>query len=177
MLEYVILGTSHEIQDSTQFEQPVMGALQRHAIALVAEEYPFDIESKVRSCARLLNISYLQIDLFPKEWAAYGIDHEMKMRADAACLQGQDCRLSHADAVREDFWLKRIEKTTEGGRVLVICGYLHSRFLAEKIRERGGRVVAESTFPADLSERKPTKIFSPEELKEYLQENDERAGY
>ncbi len=39
MIEYVILGTSHQIQDSCKFEKPVMDAIGKHSITLVAEEY------------------------------------------------------------------------------------------------------------------------------------------
>ncbi len=174
VIEYVILGTSHCVQDSSEFERPVMDAIQKHAIRLVAEEYTCDSPSMVSVTTKRLHIPYLQVDLFPEEWAAHGIDSEMRIREQL--FAGQDVRLSHADAVREDFWLEKIEKSIELGRVLIICGYLHLDFLAGKIRERGGKVLDRSTFPVVLLGRKPTKIFSPSELKQYLRDQGENAG-
>jgi hypothetical protein len=176
MIQYAILGTSHSAQDSPQFENSVIEAIQKHQIMLVAEEYPCDNASRVCVTAKRSHIPYLQVDLYPDEWPAHGIDCEMKMRSQAVCLQEQDVRLSHADTVRENFWLKEIENCLEQGRVLIICGYLHLDFLADNIRERGSKVLDKNAFPADLLGRKPTKIFSPIELKEHLRVHGESAG-
>jgi hypothetical protein len=54
------------------------------------------------------------------------------------------------------------------GPVLVICGYLHLDFLAEKARERSGRVVQKSTLPPGLPGVKQIRNFSPAELEEYI---------
>ncbi len=110
----------------------------------------------------MLHVPYLQIDLLPHEWREYGIDREMKARGDAGCLQGLDVRLSNADAIREDFWLKRIEERFEGGRMLVVCGYLHLDYLAAKVHERGGKMLDKRTFPPELVGRKPDKVFCPD---------------
>ena len=171
MIEYVILGTSHGIQDSPKFEKPVMDAIQKHTIRLVAEEHPVDTASMVCITTKRLHIPYLQVDLFPQEWAVHGIDREMKIRE--RFLGGQDVRLSHADPVRENFWLEKIEASIDRGPVLIICGYLHLDFLAENILERGHKVVEISAFPAELLDRKPTKILSPAELDEYLRGHGE----
>jgi hypothetical protein len=170
MPEYFILGVPHDIQDSHPFEREVRNEIQNRQITLVAEEFPFDeaIISTARSAARSLQIPYLQIDLVPNEWSQYGIDCEMRARSDAACFQGQDVRLTHADGIRENLWISRIEESPAGGRVLVICGYLHVKFLADNIHRRNGTVLAEKTFPACLLERQPEKTFSPNELREHL---------
>jgi hypothetical protein len=83
-------------------------------------------------------------------------------------LQGQDVRFSHADTVREEFWLARIEASVEGGRVLIICGYLHSDFLVQRIRDRSGMVLEVSAFPENLRGRKPDLVLGQAELEEYL---------
>jgi hypothetical protein len=70
MIEYVILGTSHCIQDSSEFEKPVIEAIYKHAIRLVAEEFPLDSLSRVCVMSKHLHTPYLQIDLFPQEWRA-----------------------------------------------------------------------------------------------------------
>jgi len=174
MIEYEILETSHEIQDSSDFEKPVMDGIGKHSIRLVAEEYPFLIASMVCVTTKRLHIPYLQVDLLPQEWPAYKIDREMEMRKQF--LQGQDCRLSHADAIREGVWLEKIEASMDGGPVLVICGYLHVDFVYQKVGERGGRVLKKSTFPPDLLDRRPTIVLSPAELEEYLKNQREAGG-
>jgi hypothetical protein len=91
----------------------------------------------------------------------------MNLRNDEPSLAGQDCRLSHADAVREDFWLETIETSMDRGRVLIVCGYLHVDFLTRRVGEHGSIVVEKSTFPPDLRDRRPTMVLSPAELEEY----------
>jgi hypothetical protein len=63
MIEYVILGTSHLTQDTPEFEKPVMDAIGKHSIRLVAEEFPFLIASNVCVTTKRLHIPYLQVDL------------------------------------------------------------------------------------------------------------------
>lgn len=171
MIEYLIVGTSHEIQDTDCLGRQTSEDIVRHDIKLVAEEFPFDIVSSVHAAATMLHVPYLQIDLLPHEWARYGIDREMKARLDAGCLQGLDVRLSNADAIREDHWLRRIEENVEGGPVLIVCGYLHSDYLVAKVQERGGRMLGNRTFPPELAGRTPERIFTPMELQQYLQNN------
>ncbi len=169
MIEYAILGTSHEIQDSPEVARQAEKDIQTMGITLVAEEYPMSTASSVCTVAARLEIPYLQIDPPPEEWSIYGIDYEMNARLNAACLQGQDIRLSHADRIREDLWLQKIENKIKSGRVLIVCGYLHLNFLAENIETRGCIVVAKGTFPTCLLDRKPDKILDLPELKGYLQ--------
>lgn len=168
MIHYAILGTSHDLQDCPQFERPLVEAVQEHRITLIAEEYPFDIPSAVSVVAGRLQIPYLQVDLFPGEWAAHGIDWEMKTRMDAPCLVTADVRLSHADSVRENTWLDKIEKKLKDGRVLIVCGYLHVYFLADNIQNRGAILLGQNAYPVDLLHRTPEKTFSPTELRDYL---------
>jgi hypothetical protein len=94
----------------------------------------------------------------------------MKARSDAACLQNVDVRLSRADSIRENFWLDKIESVPRDGHVLIICGYLHVDFLASSVSTRGGRVVKKCTYPTNLLGVMPTITFSPDKLREYLQE-------
>ena len=171
MIEYVILGTSHDLQGLSKFEKPALDAIRKHSIRLVAEEYTCDNTSMVCAATKRLHIPYLQVDLFPWEWAEYKIDREMEARKQF--LQDQDCRLSHADAVREGFWLEKIEASVDRGRVLIICGYLHLEFLTQRVGERGGRVVEKSMFPTDLCGRSPTMVLSPAGLEGYLKKQRE----
>ena len=171
MIEYVIFGTSHVIQESLQFANQVEKCIRECEITLVAEEFPFEIVSKVHAVATSLNIPYLQIDLFPYDWRTYHIDYEMAMRLDAGCLAGLDVRLSHADEVREELWLQKIEKNIERRRVLIVCGYLHLHYLAIKINNRGDKILDQKTYPSDLLNRTPDKIFTLMELREYLENN------
>jgi len=167
--EYLILGTSHTSQDSLQLESSAVALIDKYKISLVAEEYPCDDKSRVCAMAARRHIPYLQVDLFPDEWSAHGIDWEMRTRSNAPCLQGIDVRLSHADSVREHFWLDKVESAL--GRALIICGYLHLDFLAGSIRAGGGIVVDKCAFPSSLLGTTPTLTLSPDELTKYLREH------
>jgi hypothetical protein len=172
MIGYVILGTSHpDPKDSPKFGEPVTNAIRSHLIRLVAEEHPLDTLSMAGVTTKHLHIPYLQIDPFPEDWTALGIDREMRARQELP--NGEDIRLSNADSVRENFWLEKIEASLDCGRVLVVCGYLHVNFLAQTVEERAGTLLEKSTFPAQLLDRKPTMILSPVELEEYLRKQDE----
>ncbi|MEJ2009254.1 MAG: hypothetical protein P8Z30_14050, partial [Acidobacteriota bacterium] len=107
MIEYVIHGTSHEIQSTSKLGKPVADAVRAWSPRMLAEEHTGDNPSTACVSTKRLHIPYLQIDLFPQEWPEHGIDHEVRMRDQF--LRGQDVRLSHADDVRETFWLDRIE--------------------------------------------------------------------
>lgn len=170
-MEYIILGTSHIVQESGKFESCAAAILNRYEIRLVAEEYLCDTESRICSMAKRRHIPYLQVDLWPNEWAEYGIDREMKTRSDAPCMQNVDIRLSHADSIRENFWLDKIEICLKAGSVLVICGYLHLDFVAGNIQARGSLVAEKCTYPANLLGRMPQRTLSPDELQKYLQEH------
>ena len=174
-MEYIVLGTSHTVQESGQFESWTATIIDKHKVKLIAEEYPCDSQSRVGAMAKRRHIPYLQVDLFSSEWAAHGIDWEMKMR-DAPCLQNVDVRFSHADSIRENFWLDKVENSRIDGAVLIICGYLHLDFLAKNIHVRGGIVAERCTYPEDLLGMKPTRTFSPDELRVYLREQGGVAG-
>lgn len=165
MIEYVILGTSHpDKQDSPKFGKPVAEAIQKHCIRLVAEEHPLDTISVAWGATKHLHVPYLQVDPFPEELAKLGIQEEITLRNQ--CFQGQDVRIRQADDVREVFWLEMIEASLDHGRVLVICGYLHVDFLAEKVKKRGGRVVETNFFPPEYLGRKPERILDQAELED-----------
>jgi hypothetical protein len=139
---------------------------------LVAEEYPFPgIRSTAQRIASDSSKAYIQIDPLPAEWCALGIYEEMQTRANPQCPQRKDVRLSHADSVREKFCFEQIERNIDHGRVLVVCGYLHQAFFADRVRERG-KVLEQLAYPEDLLDRKPERIFTPDELKEYLTEKE-----
>jgi hypothetical protein len=175
-MKYVILGTSHTVQDSQELESSALAIIDKQETRLIAEEYPCDSQSRVCAMAKRQHIPYLQIDLFGNEWAGHGIDWEMRVRVDAPCLQNVDVRLSHADSIRENFWLDKIEGSLKDGLVLLICGYLHLDFLESEIRARGGAVAEKCTYPTNLSGRVPAKTLSPDELGKYLRDQGEALG-
>lgn len=165
-LEYVILATSHEVQDTPKIKECLWNALKKHSIRLIAEEFPCDTISVACNIAKRLHIPYLQIDLFPDERRSKGIDDELTAREKH--LTGRDIRLSHADAIREDFWLEKIEDSLNRGPVLIICGYLRADFLEQRVRERGNSVNEKIAFPSELVGRNPSAVLSPTELERYL---------
>jgi hypothetical protein len=168
MIEYVILGTSHDHQDKSRFDPCVRGVITRHATRLIAEEYPSDTHSMAFVIAVRLHIPYLQIDMYEDEWRGAGIYDEMS--------KVQSCdeyRLFHADGVREEFWLDKIEASEDRGPVLIICGHLHVAFLADKAEGRGGRVVEKIFFPTNLSDGRRVRVLNPAEQDEYVKKRRE----
>ena len=137
MIECVIIGTSHEVQDTPRTGQCMQSTIERYAIRLIAEEYPFDTQSTAFGVAVRRHIPYLQIDMFGDEQRTAGIYEELRKRDNLPKTYDVQYRLSHADGVREDFWLDKIKASLEQGHVLIICGYLHVNFLAEKAESRG----------------------------------------
>lgn len=174
MIEYVILGTSHFFQDEPDIERPVRRACEGYGIKMVAEEFPFEAESVVCRVAREMQIPYLQIDLNPGEQIGHGIYDELRKRNE--CLAREDCRLSHADEIREECWLDRIEANVNSGRVLVVCGYLHVSYFSEKVARHGGRVEGRIFSPPSL-DLKPSMILSPAELDDYCRKHGPPAGW
>jgi hypothetical protein len=83
-------------------------------------------------------------------------------------LQGLDVRLSQSDEIRENYWLDKIETAVDSGRVLVVCGCLHLKFLVQKVGERGGTVLETATFPPELVRRKPELVLDPAGLEDFL---------
>jgi hypothetical protein len=79
-------------------------------------------------------------------------------------------RFSHAEAVREGFWLKKSKAFADCWRTLFTCGLSTRRFCGPQIGLRRGAVVDSSTFPADLATRKPAMVFSQDNLEDYLSE-------
>jgi hypothetical protein len=99
MIEYVILGTSHEIQNTPRIDRCVMDAVSLHGPRLIAEEFTLQILSRVADIAKRRYLPYLQIDMFSEEQRTAGIYEELRRRQRNAL--GSDLRLSHADGVRE----------------------------------------------------------------------------
>ena len=172
MIEYVILGTSHWVQESSDLERIVLASAANHGIVLIAEENTYNIDStSALRAANRQRITYLQVDPPPAEWAGLGIEWEMDLRNQY--FQGKDIRLSNADDLRENLWLKKIEASVGHGCVLIICGYLHVDFLAEKVKKRGGRVVEKNIFPPEYLGRKPERILDEAELRELIRKGRE----
>lgn len=167
---YVVLGTSDRIQYRSKAASPdecrLSDGLQSriHAIVdqydstLIAEEAPYCDFTIARQLADKLMIPYLQIDPFPHE-LEHGIRAEMDLRTilNSKQEEGADYRCPHADEMRENIWLNKIEKHPSVSRVLVVCGYTHTTFLAKKARDRGYSA-EEVFFPEYLRERKIVQL-------------------
>lgn len=151
--------------------QCLQSIIEKYAIRLIAEEHTLDTHSMAFIIALHRHIPYLQIDIFEDEQRQIGVLDELRKRPNDLKRQGEGVqlvchRLSHADGVREDFWLNTIGASIERGRVLIICGYLHVNFLAEKAESHGCRVVEKIFFPKELPDGVEIKVLSLAELDE-----------
>jgi hypothetical protein len=95
--------------------------------------------------------------MLTSEYKEYGIQEEMEVLARFNSKGDADYRCPHADGIRENSWLDRIEKDPSASRVLLVCGYAHTTFLAKKVRDRGRRA-EEVFFPEYLRERKIVEL-------------------
>jgi len=163
---YVILGTSHAIQwrpkDACPYEVNLIDGLEsairclvtKYRVMLIAEEAPHDVLTVAREIANGERICYLQIDMLPHEVRAFGILQEVERGEPPTAGEppNTEYRFCHADDVRENFWLDRIE-STKTSPALIVCGYAHRSFLAKKATDRGCIVAEEAVFPLDLAGR------------------------
>jgi hypothetical protein len=100
------------------------------------------------------DISYLEINMLTQEAEAAGILDEVGRRYDQELEKNpnSEVRLCHADDIRENFWLDKIERT-KVTPVLVVCGWAHTGFLGRKVRARY-HMAEEIYFPTCLREGK-----------------------
>jgi hypothetical protein len=166
---YVILGTCHPLQwrggaPSQSVLKKIDGLtslirnlVRRYKIVLIAEESPGPNCPCLiaRQIAKDEGISYLEIDMTPQDAQAAGIRDEMDHRYSPTAAEDPcaEVRLSHADEIRENFWLDRIERTG-ASPVLVICGWAHTSFLASKVAARNNVVAEQTYFPPRLRDAK-----------------------
>jgi hypothetical protein len=166
---YVILGTSHQIQWRPRYETPesklidglesaIRGLIAKHNIRLVAEEglpgFPLTLPCQIAKDQRMC---YLQIEMTSREEEASGILEQMEMLRALNSKGDADYRCPRADDIRENYWLDKIGHDPSASRVLVVCGYAHTRFLAKKVRDRGC-AAEEVFFPEGLKERKVVEL-------------------
>lgn len=164
---FVILGTSHSIQwkpkDASPGELQLMNGLESairelvaaRGIALIAEEGPGNFSLTVaRQVALESRVNHLQVDLNSDdpEWAWIRREMETRDHADAYLQQygADELRFPHADDIRENVWLDRIQKTALEP-VLVVCGWAHARALSKKVKERCGEAPAVVFFPDEAA--------------------------
>jgi len=93
--------------------------------------------------------------MLPEEAEAAGTLEEMGRRYDPSSGKNPnvEVRLCHADDIRENFWLAKIERA-KVTPVLVVCGWAHTGFLARKVRARHCVVVEAIYFPPCLRKGK-----------------------
>jgi hypothetical protein len=166
------LGTSHQIQcrwgDASTKEAKlseelrfiVRELLARYSITLIAEEAPHDVPTVARLVSNETQLPYLQVDMPSGEYERYGIRSEMDMVATLNSRGDADYRCPHADDIRENSWLEKLEQSPSARRVLLVCGYAHTKFVAQKVRDRDC-VAEELFFPAELRERKIVVAVNP----------------
>jgi hypothetical protein len=166
---YVILGTSHDIQwaggvpspsvrkDIDGLKSTIRGLIAKYKIKLIAEETlgPNSPPTVAREIADDEKICYREIDMSRDELEAAGIRGETDRRYQSSLSTGRntEIRLRHADDIRENFWLDKIEGT-RATPVLVVCGWAHTGFLAMKVSARHCVVAGDIYFPPCLREGK-----------------------
>ena len=131
-------------------------------IELIAEEYSADF-NELNTLAKQVTIEsgipYTTVDMTTAERQAAGIYERLCIRPavnfnpNTGELRERHLYLRHADGVREEFWLDKIEARGTDGRVLIVCGHLHLDPLTKRAEIRGHRV-KKRVYPIDL----PTRV-------------------
>jgi hypothetical protein len=168
-MQYIILGTAHELQPRHPgLKAIVLNLAKANAVKLIAEEVREGCreDSVAAKVAKLLGLPRrVLIDMTKAERTEAGIndalDNRPRFVRDEKGKEVLDnngdfiarrCYLRHADGIREEHWLNRVEEIRPQGNVLIICGYMHRNFLAEKIKKRCDEVLRIAIFPPHLSE-------------------------
>jgi len=156
----VILGTDHRLQKQDRaLRAKIEHLVQSNDVGLIAEECLAGTETVASECALALGLPpRLAIDMTTEQRVAAGIYERLCIRPaihfdiDQNTLHERHLYLRHADGIREEFWLDRVQEAATDGTVLLICGYVHIDFLAQKAIRRD-HTVATVVFPEDLPER------------------------
>lgn len=129
--------------------------IAKYGVKIIGEEKTVDVPTVAFQIAGELGKRYIQIDMLPHEAAVAGIRADMERRPvpSSADPEVDEYRLSLVDGIRETFWLDRTE-AAQDSPVLIVCGWAHTRFLAEKVRSRSWRVAEEMFFPTSLSKKR-----------------------
>lgn len=165
-MDFIVIGTGHNLQKTTAGTGGLGSLLQtvwdEHSVVMIAEEVDTRDEN-ICTFGRLLagESGWLSIDMTLPQQEAAGI----KKILDEVPFYDSDGKLTNiylksAQAVRELFWLDRIEQKCKErclteGVVVVTCGANHVRFLTEKMSARGHRVLKRLFHPANILDQWP----------------------
>jgi hypothetical protein len=165
MLSYHILGTEHSRQRrDPRLKTKLQGIIGGNRIKLVAEEIDVNLaDAQQKSVARDLakahtpEIPWVPMGMTFKQEEDAGIrnalDHAFKLQRKEI-----NAYAKRANDFRENCWLNHIEQECEkqgisDGTVLIICGYNHRDFLAEKVRRLGIKEIDLDEYPDGLGKR------------------------
>ena len=143
-MKLIIVGTDHTSQDfCTSFGDLIAQIAESERVTLIAEEYPFASISAARRMAQSKGIAWVQIDMNTEERVKAGIYEKLCNRMQIRAYDERGMPLlalryaPNEDGVREEFWLDRIAEHQIEATILVICGAVHARPLANKAEQRG----------------------------------------
>jgi hypothetical protein len=143
----------------TEFGALLKHRIEERGVQFIGEEAKFGI----RTIAQLLGPRRENIDMPVEERGARGIAEDQRRRTHEPRYLGEDARTqliedcyqkevgdgwvlrTHrvpSDEIREQYMFDRVmQEAKDAERVLIICGILHSRQLAERFRQKPGNVV------------------------------------
>jgi hypothetical protein len=163
-MEYIIIGTDHDRQRSDFSDTGLRDKLQEYSrtqnVVLIAEEV--DANKDVQTFGRDLVgcTKWLSIDMTTEERKSAGIYRELSTSPPGCDDNGQfylaNWYHKRADAIRENFWLDRIERWCKQngvrrGVIIITCGHNHRPYLADKIKQRdpASNVLIDEYMPYD----------------------------
>lgn len=159
LVRCTVLGTDHNLQRSDAGLRHKITSIisSNRAISLIAEECSDPNQITVaREIVQESNglISWCCVDMTDEDRKKAGIYERLcirpKLKFHPETGLDEDPRIyfRHADGVREEFWLDRIADAQPRDEVLIVCGWMHLEFLADKATKRGWSVSKGFYIPA-----------------------------
>jgi hypothetical protein len=151
----VVLGVNHRLQGipnrEGNVEDPAYSALLKRLIAQFSLDYLFEEATELGPstaqvlAAKYAKLTYLDIDPHPRNRAKFGLQKDTGHPSDIFWqpwdshlpVCGEVCEeYLDAQIPREHHWVSAINKTRFTNAV-VVCGFLHTLSLAERLKSSG----------------------------------------
>jgi hypothetical protein len=151
-MKLIVIGTDHMIQSSADLSAIIERLTKSENITVIGEEAPGQSVTVVQQIAQDKGILWVQVDMTDQQRIDCGIHDKLSSRMeysfplkngmpmftfDEFGAVPNPVYFQKEDAIREHFWLDRIEDMKTDGTAIIVCGGLHARPLSEKAQQRG----------------------------------------
>ena len=141
-MNFLVIGTDHELQERDPGLEGLLRALVEEKfiepLTAIGEEFARKTSeiTIAKSVADAAGLRWFNIDMTLEERQEAGILEDLRSRPIST---EKICSRVFSDDIREEEWVRRLTES-EQGTIIVVCGYLHSDALLERLRSRGHTV-------------------------------------